>query len=988
MTWRRIISKLRKRNVLDNITKYLKSILDKCIIHTNSLYIKRYIYRHTYNVITEKIRKGYDIINTKDGVKIQDLVNIVDSVVYSCSVGTLSETLDYLGAAPLSTGFEWIDTLCVPIVISKERGGINSSFFRSPAIISSNSKESTNGIWVSVPGRGDHHFAIKLIVESDVCGILKDVFSSKIRMLTDVQQNYIHLLPEKKIITESVSELRSRIDKLLKTRERLGKTPVSKIIQEFMNADIPKQVLLLTSMIIKENNQDLTHLVTVIYDINANRTIANRRDIPDLIDSLPWEVQRRIRELRKHQASADALDETDIPTETRIQMLNTDDSTKKLAISRLKESNLRSGGGGGGVTGNDGSSKAGLWVEGLLRIPFGVIRKEPILCLREQILNKIRSNLGEDSNYIECSNDLYEFLCSYYPELVYINTDTTKLCWTREVIFDAIRKIDKSKAVLKLANDLGVNIVSDTRVTRRVITQAILSDSMNHSMKELYDSIIDYGGEFPDGANMILECVTLWEDHTKKLGENIENTRKMLDKCVHKQEHAKDQVLRIMGQWMVGENNGYCLGFEGPPGVGKTTLAREGIAKILTDADGNPRPFHMIALGTATTGSTLVGHNYTYHGSTWGDIVRILMDSQCMNPIIYIDELDKVSKTDSGREIIGILTHLTDPAQNEEFQDRYFAGVKLDLSKVLFVFSYNDPALIDSILLDRVHRVKFEPLTITDKVDIATKYTLPQICKSLRLPKDTTQLDQELVRYIVRNYTQEAGVRKLREILFDTYRELNLRNLTGSINVYNPTIEFMDKCILKHRSKPHNTIADRTNKVDRVYGMFATSTGIGGILPIKICSSKVGGSTDIHITGSLGDVMKESVTVARTVASRFTDVSGAIHIHFPEGATPKDGPSAGSAITLAMYSHYTNTEIPGDLAITGEIDLDGSVLPVGGIQQKITGAYADNIRRVILPEENRRDFEIACEKIPRNEMPEYVEFVNNFQELLDKVFNR
>ena len=162
-----------------------------------------------------------------------------------------------------------------------------------------------------------------------------------------------------------------------------------------------------------------------------------------------------------------------------------------------------------------------------------------------------------------------------------------------------------------------------------------------------------------------------------------------------------------MDKW---RKNRLLFGFEGPPGVGKT-LAKKGIASCLKDNEGSSRPFAFIAVGGSSNASTLDGHNYTYVGSTWGRIVDILMETKCMNPIIFIDELDKVSRTEHGKEIIGILTHLIDPTQNDSFQDKYFTGIDLDLSKALFVFSYNDVDSIDRILLDRIHRVKFDHLT-------------------------------------------------------------------------------------------------------------------------------------------------------------------------------------------------------------------------------------------------------------------------------------
>ena len=165
-------------------------------------------------------------------------------------------------------------------------------------------------------------------------------------------------------------------------------------------------------------------------------------------------------------------------------------------------------------------------------------------------------------------------------------------------------------------------------------------------------------------------------------------------KSVYGHENAKIEIEKIIGQWINGENKGYCFGFEGCPGVGKTSLAKKGIADCLKDEDGVSRPFSFIKIGGDSNGSTLHGHNYTYVGSTWGSIVQILMDTQIMNPIIYIDEVDKISKTENGKELIGILTHLLDFSQNDSFQDKYFNGVNIDLSKVLFILSYNDVLLL------------------------------------------------------------------------------------------------------------------------------------------------------------------------------------------------------------------------------------------------------------------------------------------------------
>ena len=193
-----------------------------------------------------------------------------------------------------------------------------------------------------------------------------------------------------------------------------------------------------------------------------------------------------------------------------------------------------------------------------------------------------------------------------------------------------------------------------------------------------------------------------WDNYLEERAEYLKEVKKTLDSAVYGHKDAKLQLQRIFAQWINGDSKGAVLGFEGPPGTGKTSLAKNGLSKCLIDKEGNPRPFAFLPIGGSVNGSTLVGHNFTYVGSTWGRIVDILMSTKCMNPIIFIDEVDKVSATEHGREIISILTHLTDSTQNDEFEDKYFSGIKLDLSKALIVFSFNDVSLIDPILRDRI----------------------------------------------------------------------------------------------------------------------------------------------------------------------------------------------------------------------------------------------------------------------------------------------
>jgi len=262
-------------------------------------------------------------------------------------------------------------------------------------------------------------------------------------------------------------------------------------------------------------------------------------------------------------------------------------------------------------------------------------------------------------------------------------------------------------------------------------------------------------------------------DGKDKCGEFMENAKKILDECVYGLDDAKMQILQYIGQWISNPNTtGTAIAIKGPPGTGKTTLIKEGISKILA------RPFAFLALGGATDSSFLEGHSYTYEGSMWGKVVDILIQSKCMNPVIYMDELDKISDTPKGEEITGILTHLTDTTQNDKFHDKYFANVDFDLSKILFIFSYNDEKKVNPILKDRMYRIHTDGYKNDQKIVIAKKYLIPKIEKNINFEKDNIIIPDDTLTYIMQNYTEEEkGVRNLKRCLEIIYTKINLYRL-------------------------------------------------------------------------------------------------------------------------------------------------------------------------------------------------------------------
>jgi len=262
-------------------------------------------------------------------------------------------------------------------------------------------------------------------------------------------------------------------------------------------------------------------------------------------------------------------------------------------------------------------------------------------------------------------------------------------------------------------------------------------------------------------------------DGIDKCDAFMTNARDILNDAVYGMDDAKLQILQMMGQWISNPTSiGSAIAIKGPMGTGKTTLVKEGVSRILN------RPFEFIALGGATDSSFLEGHSYTYEGSIWGKIVDILIKSKCMNPIIYFDELDKVSDTPKGEEIIGILTHLTDTTQNSKFHDKYFSDIDFDLSKVLFIFSYNDDDKVNPILRDRMYRIQTDGYNGKEKMVISHDYLMPSIERNVNFAKGDIIITDAAIDYIVREYTgEEKGVRNLKRCIEIIYTKLNMFRL-------------------------------------------------------------------------------------------------------------------------------------------------------------------------------------------------------------------
>ena len=298
------------------------------------------------------------------------------------------------------------------------------------------------------------------------------------------------------------------------------------------------------------------------------------------------------------------------------------------------------------------------------------------------------------------------------------------------------------------------------------------------------------------------------DDGIKKINNYLNKVKTTLDEAVYGHEKTKIQIIQLIAQWISNpESGGNVIGIQGPMGIGKTTLVKEGISKAIE------RPFEFITLGGANDSSFLEGHSYTFEGSMWGKMADTLIRLGCMNPVFYFDELDKVSKTARGDEIIHSLIHLTDSTQNTDFQDKYFSGIDFDLSKSVFIFSYNDESKINPILLDRMVTIKVDGYKEEEKLKIAKDFLIPKTYKKLNLDKKVIDISDETIKYIIKNYTEEEGVRGLNKCIDSIFSKLNVFLITNDENILPYEIKSLEKPI-KVNNKIVETILDDSQNKD------------------------------------------------------------------------------------------------------------------------------------------------------------------------------
>jgi endopeptidase La len=525
-----------------------------------------------------------------------------------------------------------------------------------------------------------------------------------------------------------------------------------------------------------------------------------------------------------------------------------------------------------------------------------------------------------------------------------------------------------------------------------------LENSTHETSKiKMYVSMLINYPWLSENDDLTFKMLSIKDNSAMNFLNNIENK---LNSEIFGHKKSKTKILQTLGKLISSQNNNIQpIAFVGPPGVGKTQFAQ-------CLAEGLNMPFVQITLGGQNDGEVLHGHGYTYVGAQPGMIVKKMIEAGSARCVMYFDELDKCSsKNGQINELMSILIHLTDPMTNKSFQDRFFQDVAFPLNKVFFIFSFNDVNKIDKILLDRLELLEISNYSVKEKITIATDFLLKKILNDYNFEHNSVYFSNEILTFIIENYTYEAGVRGLKTTLENIISKLNMDKIYKRnffINNIQCSKEFpliiteqiIEDCLgddVMTYKKIHPE-----NKIGCVNGLYASEMCLGGIVPIQMIANKKGKDFNLIYTGNHKKIMKESIVYSFNTAINLLTTEGekdfkkkypgGLHIHTPEASTPKDGPSAGVAFTLTFLSIMLGLKINNLIALTGEIDLYGNVTKIGGIQQKIAGAFKAGVQMIFLPKENEKEYS-KLEK----ENPELFDnnhkcfFINHVCQIAEKV---
>lgn len=544
---------------------------------------------------------------------------------------------------------------------------------------------------------------------------------------------------------------------------------------------------------------------------------------------------------------------------------------------------------------------------------------------------------------------------------------------------------EQLKAISSELNDGDSADAESQKYRERILKIGFKKEDEEKLLTEC-DRLMKMQSSSPESAvirNYLDEVLALpWNTYTKD-NLNVKKAEAVLEKEHYGLEEVKQRITELIAvRKLAPDIKGQIICLAGPPGVGKTS-----IAKSLAKAMG--RKYARISLGGVRDEAEIRGHRKTYIGSMPGNIIDALKRSKSANPLILLDEVDKLSSDYKGDPSSALLEAL-DPEQNNSFRDHYI-DIPFDLSKVLFVTTANDIGNIPAPLRDRMEIIELYSYTFDEKFNIAKKHLIPKQLKEYGLKPAQLKIKDEALKLIIEGYTKEAGVRLLERTIAKVLRKEAVKFAKGYEGKITVDSNDVEELLGPRKYKPD--ALEKSDSVGIVNGLAWTSVG-GEMLQIEALGTQ--GTGKLELTGSLGDVMKESAKTAysyiRSVAEKYsidTDFykTKDVHIHFPEGAVPKDGPSAGIGITTALVSALSGISVKSNIAMTGEVTLTGRVLAIGGLKEKSMAAYKAGIKTVIIPEENAADIKQldkvvinSLNFIPVTKVSEALDLALNFEE--------
>ena len=520
---------------------------------------------------------------------------------------------------------------------------------------------------------------------------------------------------------------------------------------------------------------------------------------------------------------------------------------------------------------------------------------------------------------------------------------------------------EQIKAISEELNE-GDGAISESKEYKEQIRAIGFAPDIERKLIRECDRLMKMQSTSPESAvirNYLDKVISLPWSYCTEENLNIEHAQKVLDDDHFGLTDVKERIIEFLAVRKINPDvKGQIICLAGPPGVGKTSIARS-----LAAAMG--RTYARISLGGVRDEADIRGHRKTYIGSMPGRIIDAIESAKSSNPLILLDEVDKLGSDHRGDPSSALLEVL-DAEQNNTFTDHYLE-IPYDLSKVMFVTTANDKSRIPAPLLDRMEIIDIPGYTYEEKFNIAKKHLVPKQILANGLKKSYVKITDKALKAIISGYTKEAGVRILERTIAKVLRKIAVeyaKGFDGKISVKDTDLE---KYLGAVKFKP-----DESSKIDQVgvvNGLAYTSVG-GTMLTVEV--AVMDGKGNLELTGSLGDVIKESAKAAisyiRTNADKYRIdkdfyQNKDIHIHFPEGAVPKDGPSAGITIFTALVSALSGCKVKSNVAMTGEITVTGRVLPIGGLREKTMAAYVEGIKTVIVPEANRSDLDKVDEKV-------------------------